>query len=237
MLIKLAWRNIFRNKRRTIIASIATGIGLASLIFAEALWVGMEQNMIDAATATFLGDGQIHRDGFRDTQEVEMTINALPELTTSLEKEAIIAQFTQRTLAFGMITSTANVSSINLVGINPTTEKHLSQIDDVLSEGTYFRGSNERDMLIGARLAAVLEVGMGDRVVITIAAAETGNLSQEMFRISGIYHFADEEMNQGMAFVRLGKAQQMLAVDNNVHQIAIKFTDSAYGRDKELPLW
>ena len=77
ILIKLAWRNLFRNKRRTIIASIAIGIGLAALIFADALWVGMEQNMVKTATASFLGDGQIHRKDFRETQTVEMTINQL----------------------------------------------------------------------------------------------------------------------------------------------------------------
>ncbi len=58
-----------------------------------------------------------------------------------------------------------------------------------------------------------------------------------MFRVSGIYHLADQEMNSGMAFVRLEKAQQMLALGNGVHEIAIKFTDTKYGRDKALPFW
>ena len=61
MYIKMAWRNILRNKRRTFIAGIAIGIGLASLIFTDALVIGMEKNMIYSATASFLGEGQIHR--------------------------------------------------------------------------------------------------------------------------------------------------------------------------------
>ncbi len=237
ILIKLAWRNLFRNKRRTIIAAIAIGIGLAALIFMDALWVGMEQNMVKTATASFLGDGQIHREGFRDTQAVEMTVNQLDDVVENLSQEAIVQQFTPRTFAFGMITSSANVSAISLVGVQPPTERFLSQIDDAIVEGAYFEGNNSRNIVIGAKLAELLEVTLGNRVVVTVAQSETGDLSQEMFRISGIYHLGGDAMNGGMAFVRLGKAQEMLAIGSDVHQIAVKFTDTKYGRDKNLPLW
>ncbi len=237
ILTKLAWKNIFRNKRRTIIASTAMGIGLAALIFVDAFWMGMEQNMIKTATASFLGEAQIHREGFRGEREVSLIIRALDELTANLAEEPIVGHFTQRTLAPGMITSPANVSAINLVGVYPPTEKFLSKVDDAITEGAYFEGDNSRDMVIGTKLAEVLEVGLGHRVVVTVAQAKSGEISQEMFRISGIYHFADEEMNRGMVFVRIDKAQQMLAIGNGVHEIALKFTSLAYAQDSALPFW
>ncbi len=237
ILIKLAWRNLFRNKRRTIIASIAIGIGLAVLIFADAFWLGMEQNMVKTATASFLGDGQIHREGFRDTQAVEMTINQLDAAVGGLSQEGIVEQFTPRAFAFGMITSSANASAISLVGVQPSTERFLSKIDDAIVEGAYFEGDNNRDIVIGAKLAELLEVTLGNRVVITVAQAVSGDLSQEMFRISGIYRLGDEAMEAGMVFVRLGKAQEMLAIGSGIHEIAIKFTDTKYGQDKDLPFW
>ena len=237
ILTKLAWRNIFRNKRRTIIASTAMGIGLAALIFVDAFWMGMEQNMIKTATASFLGEAQIHREGFRGEREVSLIIRALDELTANLAEEPIVGHFTQRTLVPGMITSPANVSAINLVGVYPPTEKFLSKVDDAITEGAYFEGDNSRDMVIGTKLAEVLEVGLGHRVVVTVAQAKSGEISQEMFRISGIYHFADEEMNRGMVFVRIDKAQQMLAIGNGVHEIALKFTSLAYAQDSALPFW
>ena len=236
-LVKLAWRNIFRNKRRTLIAATAIGIGLTALIFIDAFMIGMEETMIRTATASFLGDAQIHREGFRDEQEASLTIQALEEVTGSLAEEAIVQHFTQRVLVSGMITSPANVSAINLVGVHPPTEKFLSLIDDAITEGVYFEGDNNRDIVIGAKLAEILEIEFGDRVVVTVAQAETGELSQEMFRVSGIYHFVDEGMNSGMAFVRIQKAQEMLAIGNNVHEIALKFTSIAYAQDSTLPFW
>jgi ABC-type lipoprotein release transport system permease subunit len=237
ILVKLAWRNIFRNKRRTLIASIAIGIGLTALIFIDAFMIGMAETMIRTATASFLGDAQIHREGFRDTQEVSLTIQALDKVTENLAKEDIVEHWTQRTLAFGMITSPASVSAINLVGVHPPTEKFLSLIDNAITEGAYFEGDNSRDIVIGAKLAEILEIGLGDRVIVTVAQAETGELSQEMFRVSGIYHFADEGMNSGMAFVRIQKAQEMLAIGKDVHEIAIKFTSVAYAQDSTLSFW
>ena len=237
ILIKLAWRNIFRNKRRTIIAATAIGIGLAALIFVDALMIGMADNMVRTATGSFLGDAQIHRAGFRDVQEVSLTIQALDEVTEGLAQEGIVEHFTQRVLAPGMITSPANVSAIALVGVHPPTEKFLSQIDDAITEGVYFEGGSPRDIVIGAKLAEILEIGLGDRVVVTVAQAETGDLSQEMFRISGIYYFAGEEMNAGMAFVQIEKAREMLGIGNAAHEIAVKFTSLAYSQDPALPFW
>ncbi len=237
ILIKLAWKNILRNKRRTIIAATAMGIGLAALIFVDALWLGMEQNMVKTATASFLGEGQIHREGFRDEQAVELTIHHLDAVIARLRRESIVARFTPRAISSGMITSPAIVAAITLVGIAPSTERHLSQIDEAVIEGAYFDGANPRDIVIGGELAERLEVGLNDRVVVTVAQAESGDLSQEMFRVSGIYRFADEAMNSGMAFIRLGKARQMLALGNRAHEIALKFTDSASARDQTLGFW
>ena len=237
ILTKLAWRNIFRNKRRTLIAATAIGIGLTALIFIDAFMIGMAETMVRTATASFLGDAQIHREGFRDEQEASMTIQEIDKVTASLAEEAIVQHSTKRVLVSGMITSPANVSAINLVGVHPPTEKFLSLIDDAITEGVYFEADNNRDVVIGTKLAEILEIGIGDRVVVTVAQAETGEISQEMFRVSGIYYFADEGMNSGMAFVRIQKAQEMLAIGNNVHEISIKFTAIAYAQDSTLPFW
>ncbi len=242
--LKLAWRNLFRNKRRSFIAGTAIGIGLASLIFVDALMIGMEENMVKSATSSFLGEGQIHREGFRETGDVELTINHLNDIVSGLKQEPVVRYFTQRVMAFGMITSPANVSAISLVGINPATEQYLSQIDEAIIEGTYFTAGGERDIVIGSKLAETLEVGIGDRVVVTVAqvadsarGTAAGDLSQEMFRISGIYHFNIQEMDGAMAFIRLEKAQAMLALGSDVHEIAIKFVDTKYGRNENLPFW
>ena len=235
--LKLAWRNIFRNKRRTIIASIAIGIGLASLIFFDALLIGMKDNLIKSATSTFLGEAQIHRNEFRETQEANLTIVKSEGIIKSLGKEEIVEAFTPRTLSFGMLSSPANVNAVVLAGIEPETEKALSKIDDTIIAGDFFKSNNKREIIIGNKLAETLEVSLGDRVVVTVSQIGSGDLSQEMFRISGIYRFNIKEMDSGMAFIRLPKAQEMLGLEGQIHEIAIKFKKLEYASQAELPFW
>ena len=235
--LKLAVRNLFRNKRRSFIAGTAIGIGLAALIFTDALMVGMEQNMIASATESFMGEGQIHRAGFRESFDVEKTIVNQAQVLDQLEREPTVSRLAPRVMSFSMITSPANVSSISMVGIDPAREPYLSQIDEAITAGAYFAGGDKHDIVIGSKLAEILEVDIGGRVVLTVAQAYSGDLSQEMFRVSGIYHFNIQEMDRSMAFIRLPQAQSMLGLEDQIHQITLRFTDGKYGGDISLPFW
>ncbi|MGD8394774.1 MAG: ABC transporter permease [Candidatus Eiseniibacteriota bacterium] len=234
--LRLAWRNLLRNKRRTFIAGTAIGIGLAALVFVDALMLGMNRHMIRSATASFMGEGQVHRDGYRQKREIEETIVDPDSVVARLEASPIVDAYARRAYAFAMIHSPASAQGVSMVGIEPDHERLLSQIDDVLVEGEYL-GGGRREIVIGSKLAELLEVGIGDRVVVTTAEAHTGNLAQELFRVTGIYRFNVRELDRTMAFVGLGKAQQMLGLDGAIHEIAIRFTDPRYGRDENLPLW
>lgn len=236
--IKLAWRNIFRNKRRTIITGVAIGLGLAGLVFTDALMSGMKNHMIKSATSTFLGEAQIHCQNFRTTREVEKTIKNLQKVAQDLGAEEIVDRFTMRVQSFGMISSPANVSSITLFGIQPKREQNISRIEEAIEQGDFFAGEDKREIVIGSELADILRVSLKDRVVVTVSQASTGDLSQELFRISGIYQFDIKEMDTGMAFIPLEKAQQMLGLKSSqVHEIAIKFKKLDYATRKDMPFW
>jgi len=223
LLWKLAWRNSLRNKRRTVLAGLAIGIGLASLIFVDALILGMSQSMSRTATATLLGEGQIHCAGFRDTLEVEKTIVQSDALLRALDAEGVIEVAAPRIVSFAMVSSPANASSVLLYGIAPEREARLSRMDEAMVLGDYLATSDEDRIMIGHKLAEILEVGVGDRVVATLAQAGTGDLSQGMFRVGGIFRFNIREMDGELAFVTLTRAQKMLALGGRIHEIAFQF--------------
>jgi len=237
ILLKLAWRNVLRNKRRNFLAGIAIGIGLAALIFTDAMMIGMHQNMVASVTDTFLGHGQIHREGFRKTYEVEKTINNGMELAKKLEADPNMQGVSPRVLTFGMMTSPANASSIMMYGVDPEREKLVSKLADAITAGVYLAPNDTNKVLIGTQLAKTLEVEVGDRIVITVAQADTGELSQEMFRIGGIFTFGVREMDGQMAFVPLGSAQRMLTIGNRLHEIAFHFKDLHIANNAEDPFW
>jgi ABC-type lipoprotein release transport system permease subunit len=235
MLVRLAWRNIFRNKRRTALSALAVGIGMASMIFVLAIYDGMLQGMIRTATATFLGEGQIHAEGFRDTMEVELTINDYPAVMDGLEHEPDVRAWAPRTVSMGMLTSASDVATAAVYGIDPGREPALSKLDEAVVEGGYI--DDERGILVGWKMAENLGVGVGDRVVLTMARAGTGDLSQELFRVRGIFRYGVREADGGMLYIHIDRARAMLGIGPTAHEIALKFTSLALAGDPGNPVW
>lgn len=223
LLLKLSWRNILRNKRRSLITGLAIGFSLAIVIFLDAYLIGMTEQLTRSATESFMGHGQIHAEGFRSTQEVEKTIVDTPRVLAALKKETVVQSFSPRTLAISMISSPADVQSVLLSGINPEKEKRVSRLAKALIKGNFLAFPDKKQIVIGHKLAKNLEVGIGDRVVITVAQAGTGELSQEMFRVGGILFFNLRQMDENMAFIRLKQSQKLLGISDRVHEIALLF--------------
>jgi len=237
MLIKLAWRNIFRNKRRTLLSGLAVGIGLASMIFVFAIYDGMLKSMIRTATDSFLGEGQIHSKGFRDTNEAELTIREFSSVMRSLDEEDVIEAYAPRTLSIGMLTSPADVTTALVYGIDPLLEPPMSKLDEALGIGQYLGAQDMRGILVGSKAAENLSLETGDRVVLTVARADTGELSQELFRVRGIFHFNIKEADSSMMYIHINKARQMLGIGQTAHEIALKFVNIELAGDRTLPFW
>ncbi|NKB68510.1 MAG: FtsX-like permease family protein [Candidatus Latescibacteria bacterium] len=220
LLIRLAWRNLFRNGRRTVLAGLAIGIGLASLIFSDALIAGMETSMIHSATHTFLGQGQIHAAGFTTSLAAETTIAHPRRTLDQLRTDPSVAAATPRLQGFAMLASPANTEGIVLYGIDPATERGISALDEAIVEGQYLDTAQTPQLLIGQRLAHHLEVELGDRLVATVAQAHSGELAQELFRVGGLFRFGVRELDGQAAFVRLEAGQRLFGLEGQLHEIA-----------------
>lgn len=130
MMLRLAWRNIWRNKRRSLIILTSIVIGLAAVIFMEALSRGFIRQMFINAVGSHIAHVQVHKKGFQDNKVVQnfMTEPDLPRRV--LEADSRVAVFSQRTIAFGLLSSASNSSGVLIVGINPFEEEKVTTIKD-----------------------------------------------------------------------------------------------------------
>ena len=236
-LVRLAWRNIFRNGRRTFLAGLAIGIGLAAMMFTDALMVGMERNMIGVATGTFLGQAQIHAEKFRESFDVTRTISRLPDVLSELEASPQIAAFAPRLQSFAMVTSPAEASTVILYAIDAAAEAGVSKVEAKVQEGSFLADEDGSELLLGSRLAELLEVGIGDRLVITVSEAGTGELKQEMLRLIGIFRFGVRSLDNGIAFVHLKTGGRLLGLEGKAHEVAIIFDDVRQATDGTSGFW
>ncbi len=227
LILTLALRNVFRNKRRTLLTVGLIACGLAALMFTDAMVRGMSQSMIRIATGTLLGDAQVHLEGFRHDNDVDLFITQSDTLLQALRADPSVTVAAPRVLSGAMLASPENVAAAMVYGVDGSAEAQLGKLKQALVEGDYLQGDGPAQLLIGTKLAKLLEVELGDRVVITVSQIHGGDLSQELFRVSGIFHFNDRLLDQNLAFVTLPRGRQLLGMAGGVHEIALRFDEAA----------
>ena len=234
--IKLAWRNLFRNTRRTVLTCTLVSSALIVLILVDGLMIGMTDLMVGSITHTLEGEAQVNRKGFRDNYEVDLTIENHAEVLAQLKNTDYISGFGPRVMVGGMIASPYNTTGGLVYGVDAASEVGVSKIRDAVYEGAYLTGA-EREILIGKKMAELLEIKLRDRIIITAASVDSNEITQELFRASGFVEFGPEEMDEGLVFINLKQAQNFLGMQNKLHQIAIRFVNPEDAKNRELAIF
>ena len=224
MLLKLAWRNLWRNRTRTWLSTLVIAIGLVAMIFMDTMMVGMNTNMVKNATDSLMGHAQMHALGFRDEQDVKLTINDLDQALLQLEKHPDLKARSLRIVTQSMLSSSGGGEPVFSLGVDPEEEQLLSKFDEAIIEGEYLDSVSGQKLILGWKLAEKLELGLGDRLVLTAADAESGEMVQELFRLSGIFKTGEEKMDASMVLVARKTLQSMLKLEGRIHQIALRYS-------------
>jgi len=228
-LMSISWRSIWRNGRRTVITGLAIGLGLASMLFTDALMQGMGSHMIQVATDSWMGQGQIHRNGFLETKKLELTINAAAGLLEQLAQDTTVAGFTPRIISPASLSSARELKPVNLYGVDLSTDTTVTMLNSALVQGQYFSGDS-MEIVLGDELARDLKARMGDIIVITVAQLD-GGLASSMYSVSGICRFGTQDLDRYAVFINAGSADALLNLQGRIHEIAVRFHDIETGTD------
>ncbi len=222
---KLALRNLFRNTRRTLLTVLLIGFSLAALILTDAITGGMIKVMVESVTHTISGEAQIHRKGFRDNLDIDLYLENSSVIEDQLSMDERVKAYSPRVIAAGMISSSYNVSGGAIYGVEGDKEAPVSKLKEAIVEGNYL-SNNPSEILIGRPMAELLEIDLGDRIVVTLAEADTGELSQALFRVSGVFFFGTREVDENLVFINIDKAREVVNIDNASHEIALLFHET-----------
>jgi len=235
LVLRLAKRSIFRNTRRTLLTILLISCSLAAILFTDAFVRGMVDTMVKISTQTFLGEGQIHHKGFREANDIDLYISDTPSLYLQLDEINEIKAYAPRVLSGAMTSSSENVASAIIYGVDADKEAKVSKLKLAITQGEYLSGV-DGEIILGEQLADLLEISLGDRVVVTVSEAHGGDLSQALFRVSGLFSFNERTMDIGMAFINLSQGQTLLGI-NGVHEIALRLQALNQAEDKSLDFW
>ena len=212
-IIKMAWRNMWRNWRRTLIASVAIILGMVLLIFMDAMIKGSDQAIYGNAVRMYGGNVQVHAPGYReksdrlpllplaDSETVVATIQAIdsPEKILSTSK---------RINTGGMVSTGAGNYPVTITAIEPEKEAPVSLFAENISDGRFLTKEDGDAIVIGQGLADLLEVGVGDRVML-LGRRLNEAMRQRSMTVVGIYSLGMDSAERGTVFINLPTAQTL----------------------------
>ena len=236
LLAKIAWRNLWRNPRGTLLTALALGLGLTLLLISLGLLDGSHEQMVGNAVRFGSGHVVIQAQGYQDTGSLELLLPARVVSTTGefLHTEAlkhVLRGMSPRLLASGLLSSAANASGVSMMGVIPKEERAVSLIPQRIVEGSYLNDDQQSGVVIGAELARKLEVKIGSKVVLMTQAvqppnpeatdAAEGEMQSTLLRVSGIFRTGIQAIDAHIIQLPLPEAQALLGVPDRVTQVAV----------------
>ena len=219
MILIMAWRNIWRNKARSLIIMTSITMGLFAGLSVMAIYSGMMRAKIRSVIHREVGHLQIHHKQFKEDY---LAGYILPE---NLELEKInqwptVKMTTRRTVTTGMLSTASGSAGITIYGIIPEEEKIISQLDSKIDEGKYFNGELRHPILIGKKLATKLKIKVKSRVVLMFTDS-TNTMISAAFRVAAIYKSENTTLDERTAYVTRESLNQLLGLGSASHEVTI----------------
>lgn len=219
MISKIAWRNILRNKRRSLILTISIVVGVVAIVLTQAFVSGMMEQMLTNQIGTDVGYIQIHKEGYQADPTVDNSIIAPDKIRKLLRSDSTLFNYSERFRTFGLVSSAYNSSGVSIVGIIPNEEKRVTTMSQYVVDGKYLTNDSNQ-ILISTSIAEKLKAGIGNKVVI-MASQLDGSVGSEACRVCGIYETFNSGFDQSHVYVPIQTLRQMLNAQDRVSEFVI----------------
>ncbi len=225
MILQIAWRNIWRNKIRSLVVICSIVIGLWAGIFILSFAWGMYQKNIYESVHRQLSHLQVHQAAFTEEQEARYALTLPDSLIPWLRADAQVASVASRVITSGMVASPTTVSGVSIYGIDPEDEARQIGLEQNLKQGSYFGDGSDQEIYMGEKLAQKLKVKIRSKVVLTFTSSDMELLSAA-YRISGIYRSGNTALDERVVYIRRAPFRDLLGLEpNQANEIAILLRD------------
>lgn len=231
MELKLAWRNLWRNKRRTLItmASVFFAVVLSSLMMS--LKEGFYSSMIDSIVGSYSGYGQIHSLNYWEDKSMDNSFVLDEYLDTVLHQTEGISEYLERAEGVALAISDENSKVALVSGINVSKEKSINQLNERIIQG-HFLEPDDKAILIGSGLADYLKLEVNDTLVL-LGQGYHGSAAAGKYPVKGIIKFGSPELSKQMVFLPIKEAQWLYGMEGLVTTLVIKF-DQLHKRNEVI---
>jgi ABC-type lipoprotein release transport system permease subunit len=218
--LNMAWRNLWRHKRRTWLTATAMIFSNVLLVFMIALQFGSYDMMIENTLKAFSGHLQVQAEGYQNNPKLRTSIEDIGTLAAHLRDALPRARITERATAFALASSEQRSFGIQLVGVQPLTEPQVSSIPGLVSRGRYLQDTDSAEIVIGSAMARNLKAGLGAEITL-LGSGRDGSFAAGIVEVVGIFESGSPDMDRSFAEVPLAYFQDTFAMGNHGNVIAI----------------
>src|SRR6056297_2313379 len=220
--VKLALRNLMRQKRRTVYTGLSMLVGFVLAGFFIGWADGTYNHMIDKFTRNRLGHIQVHQEGYLDKPSLYKTVGSPEEIGSRIDKYKQVEAWAPRIYSAGLVSITEKSAGAEIIGVDPQRENETTSFSNKVVEGHYFAESGE--VMIGKELAKILNGGVGDEIAIFSQAAD-GSIAENLYTVVGLLDMGDPRLNRSGFYMSLSDARELLVLYNQAHEIALTLHD------------
>ncbi len=220
MIAALAWRNLWRQPRRTLLSSLAIAFVTIFLIFMPSWQNGTYNAMIENTLRLFDGYAEVQAPGYHNDPQIRTTIHDPQALLTRLQALPGVRTASPRALSYALLTAGNHSYGAQIVGVQPDTEPGVSTIPRNVHQGRYLKGLDSGEIVLGETLAKNLRLHVGDRVTL-LGLGRDGSLAADSLRLVGIFRTGIQDMDRLMAEMPLGRFQDTFSMPKQIHVIAL----------------
>jgi ABC-type lipoprotein release transport system permease subunit len=225
-IIQIAWRNVWRNWRRTTIASVAIVLGLILLIFLGGLYGGYDEAVFANAVRLYGGNIQIHAPGFRDKSDRMplIPLEDVDQLLQTVMAHPEVRLASQRINTSGMIIDGGEIYPLTITAIQPSVEEPISLIAENIIAGRFLVDDDQDFIVIGRGLAEELGVGVGDRLTLA-GKRKNESIRQRTMTVVGVFDLGLKDAEKGMLFISLEEARSLFNLRDQATEVTISLTE------------
>lgn len=223
-LFNMAWRNLWRNGKRTIITAVAVVMAVAISTFFTCMQEGTYNKMIDNVVGFYSGYMQVMDTSYWDSRSINDVIECDDKLMGKITAIPNIKNTTRRIESFTLISTGDNTKGCALIGIEPESEDRVTEISKWITEGKYI-GQNDDGILLTINIAKQLDANIGDTLVL-LSQGYHGASAAGLFPIRGILEFPAPGMNGLGGFISLKSAQEFFSTEGRVTSTIIDIDDT-----------
>ncbi len=219
LVVRLAWRNLWRQPKRTLLTTGAMVFSNVLLVFMISMQFGMYGLMVENGLKVFTGHLQIQSPGYKDDPKMRLTVPAAADLASAVRNHDGL-NASARGSTFALASSEDRTYGIAVLGVEPDYEPGVSSLPGLVREGRYLDDSSAPEIVIGSTLARNLKVGLGDELTL-LGSGVDGSFAAAVVEIVGLFETGVVDVDRSISAIPLGTFQDVFFMQDAAHMVVI----------------